>query len=371
MKILVFPEERGVNPYQDNLYNGLKKFNNEISIKYFSTSFFNKYILGIFNIPIFPKLIWYKINKKFQIIHIHWTFPLRFPFEHKIFKFIDYYYQLTFLKLIKLLRYKIVWTVHEILPHDVETSDDLSLRKYLSEISDAKIVHSHSTIIEMNKMGLSTENTIVIPHGNYISNYENVVNKSEARRKLGIDKSDFVFLHFGVIEERKGINTLLETFSKIIKKDVKLLLVGKIPDSPDKSMNKLLGEMKRQLGNNFILIDKFIRPNDAQYYFSASDIVVLPFKKIGTSGTVILSLSFGKPIICPKIGNIIDLPSDIGIFYDSFDKNGLYKSMKEAIKLKKSLDIMGNYAFEYAENILSWSKISQDTYDVYKDIMTR
>jgi beta-1,4-mannosyltransferase len=62
---------------------------------------------------------------------------------------------------------------------------------------------------------------------------------------------------------------------------------------------------------------EFIPDNEVQYFFNACDIVVLPYKKILTSGSVLLALSFGSFILAPSIGNITEIMDErIGYFYN-------------------------------------------------------
>jgi len=368
IKIVVFPEEKGVSPYQELLYDELVKMVN-VKVKYFKTKFLGKHILGIFNLPILPKVIWYRLIKKYNTFHIHWTFPLKFPINNLVLRFISFLYILLFLVLIKTLRYKIVWTVHEILPHGIETSNDLFIRKFLSRISDAKIAHSKTTIDEMTKFGLNIENTFVIPLGNFIGGYQNNTTKNKSRKYLNINKEDFVFLFFGGIEKRKGIENLLQSFDKLKNKNIKLIVAGKLPNDPDRSLRIILNNYRKKLNGYLKVNPNFIKEEEVQYYFNCADVVVAPFTRIITSGSVILALSFGKPIICPRMGNLKDLPENIGFYYNPRNDDGLLECMKQAINKKCELEQIGKNAYKYVQKSLGWYDIAVKTYEVYKEIL--
>ena len=49
--------------------------------------------------------------------------------------------------------------------------------------------------------------------------------------------------------------------------------------------------------------DRFISHSDVSYYYSAADIVILPYRKIYQSGVLMMSLSYKKPVV------VSDLPS--------------------------------------------------------------
>ena len=43
----------------------------------------------------------------------------------------------------------------------------------------------------------------------------------------------------------------------------------------------------------------FVPDGEVQHYLLAADAVVLPFKEILTSGSAMLALSFGRPVVAP------------------------------------------------------------------------
>lgn len=371
LKVLVFPEDRSVNPYQDLLYKDFKRYKNA-KIKYFDASFFGySYIpFGIFNFLIPLKLIKYRFQR-YKIFHLHWFGPLRLPTENIVLRTISFVYLLFFLFLVRnILRYKIIWTVHEIKPPRKEFVNDLLARRIVSKMADAKIVHAETIKDEMKKHNFNTDNTFVIPHGNYINSYKNKITKEQARKNLKLEKDEFVFLFFGGISKHKGIESLLKAFSKlkIKKQKIRLLIVG---GCHYKKFEELIEKFRKKVGSRLTVHPHFVEEDDVQYYFNCADVVVLPFANTTTSGSTILTLSFGKPIICPRMGTLKELPEEIGFFYNPNDKKGLLNSMNKAIKEKDKLEKVGKAGFNYAKNILNWSKISRSTYNVYNSVLKK
>ena len=70
---------------------------------------------------------------------------------------------------------------------------------------------------------------------------------------------------------------------------------------------------------------------------------------------VALALSFGKPIIAPKLGCLIDILDEMGAFlYHAREKDGLLKALKESIIKKDTLSKMGKYNIEKVKNV-NWT----------------
>jgi len=267
---------------------------------------------------------------------------------------------------IKILKYKLVWTVHNVIPLQKQFSDDIRVVKILSKLADTKIVHSKNTINKMHVLGLNTNNSHIIPHGNYIDVYKNEINRNDSRKYFMFKEDDYIFLFFGIIQQYKGVEDLLSSFVKLSKKEknVKLLIAGRCYDN---NIKQKLNWYRNEYKDSIKICNNYIDDDIVQYYYNCADVVVYPVKEITTSGSVMLAQTFGKPIICPKKGNLKGLPKDIAFLYDIDYKDGLFKTMEYAIKNKYMLKVMGINAYKYAKQF-SWDKIANQTYYVYKNI---
>ncbi len=357
LNVLVFPKDK--NPYQELLYAPLRK--KDIKIKYVSPDL-NSQLKSL--LSLLPLLLYWRV-RNYKIFHLHWTG--RFATSFKILKPFYTLYFVFFLVYIRSLGYRLVWTVHNVLPHETQFTNEAFVRKILSRLANAKIVHSAYGIEEMKRTGLDTNNIHVIPHGNYIDVYENKISRKNARKSLGLSNKDFVFLFLGLIREYKGVDDLLEAFSRLAnkKKHVKLVVAGYCSND---HLLDMMRYYKKNLKNNLILDIEFIENQKAQYYFNSADIAVLPFKKMTTSGSALLALSFAKPIISPQIGSLKDMPADVGIFYKKNRENGLYDAMERAIKNRSRLKTMQAKAFAHAKE-LSWDRIADKTYSLYNSLV--
>ena len=132
----------------------------------------------------------------------------------------------------------------------------------------------------------------------------------------------------------------------------------------DEDLIKLINEFKIKYPKHIVTVLHHIEDEDVQVYFNAADIVVLPFKKNTTSGSALLALSFGKPIIAPLIGSINDLPSNTGLFYSYPSINNLYEKLEIALS-EKDLRKRGINGLNFVQKI-SWYDIANKTYQIFK-----
>lgn len=353
MKVVFIPYFKG-NPYQKLLADSLKAEGVEVK--------FGK------DYPIFSTLRSVADPWKPDILHIHWTHP--FLLADSAWKSIIK--SLTFIPEIKMLRLrgiKIVWTVHNLASHERSFGTlEIFFNRILAKFASKLIVHGDNAAKDVGiEYRVTNTNRIeVIPHGNYIDVYENKIKKAQARQKLGLDEHSVVFLYFGFIRPYKGITELIKAFSKENSETSQLLIAGKPMDLV--FSEKLDLDCKKR--KNIITHFKYIPDSEIQVYMNASDFVVLPFQNILTSGSVMLALSFGKPIIAPAIGPIPELLDETNnILYNPVEKNSLSNSIKTAMNLKPSkLSKMGLENLKLAKKF-NWEKIAKKTYETYKSVL--
>ncbi|MBN2439752.1 MAG: glycosyltransferase family 4 protein, partial [Spirochaetales bacterium] len=322
-------------------------------------------------------LIW-RVKKNIKIFHFNWLLSLLNK------KTLNNYYLsfILFLWLIvlKCLGCKIIWTVHNRLPHDCRNKNLVILfRKFLIIISNRIIIHSHSTrqFISTIIHNKSIDKKIIyIPHGNYINIYKNSGNNK--RKQLKIEENTFVFLHIGLIKPYKNIDLLMNAFSSLALPNSKLLIAG---HAVSPSYQKYLENIAAKL-DNIIYIPKFIPDDELGEFINSGDVILLPYAKESfiNSGNLYLSLSFAKPVIIPDIGIAQDFYIHDFIFkYTYLDNNDHFTNLKTMINSvyikysqnKNELHLLGQKGYEYIKKYNDWNHVGKKLYEVYKSTLSR
>jgi len=352
MKILAFP--RDSNPYQEQLYAPMRADGMTVS-----------YLEGptkshTLNFLLLPAVLVAKRLFGYNVFHLHWTYPFGLPWAGSVGRHMMQWYFIGFVRLIKFLGYKLVWTAHNAKPHQRQFSNDLKVSRFLGRKSNVVIAHSSSAESQLMDLRIASYTIRVIPHGNYSEVYENTVDRQAARKRLKLPQDSFVALFFGRIDTYKNVPALLDVAKELKNAHPELYIV--IAGScHDLALQKQLKAAKRRLGKQLQLHVKFIEDKDVQNYFNAADLAVLPFSEITTSGSVILALTFGVPVIAPRIGALIDMPERTGFYYAPDDAAGLKNALLAALK-KKSLAPHRRAAFRYTKQ-LAWPEIAKKTID--------
>ncbi len=359
IKIFWFPYGSR-NPYQRLLIDGLKTFGLNIILAETRNFFFC-------NITILNILL---TKWKPDIIHLHWHHSSLVTLSKfkSIVKSIIFLFQIF---LLKLLGIKLVWTIHNLTHHENKHKQiELFFCRFIANLADAIITHCENAKAEVvTVFKIKQKNKIyVIPHGNYISFYENKISKEKAKKQLMVSQHVFNFLFLGEIRPYKGIKELIAAFKKMNNSE--RLSIGLIIAGQPKK-NEFAVEVKRLIGGskNIYLVLNYISGNEIQVYLKAADIMVFPYKNVFTSGGIHLAMSFGKPIIAPRLGCIQDVLDKSGAYlYDPMHSNELYKAMKKAVFEKSRLTQMGIYNLNLAKRF-NWVNIAETTRDLYSDLL--
>lgn len=197
-------------------------------------------------------------------------------------------------------RFKIVWTVHNFSAHDYpHPIIDTIGRRFLFAISDCVVVQQKSTF-SVYREKFPSKNIQYVPHGNYIDAYGAPAERDNAlRRSFGFKDDDIVVLSLGVIAPYKLNEKIIESVILAQKEvpSLRLLIAGKGKERYLEELTKLA-----PAGAGIIVKNRFIPDYEIPQYFSIADCSVFYYDQSEmTSGGMILSLSYGVPIITRNI----------------------------------------------------------------------
>ena len=158
--------------------------------------------------------------------------------------------------------------------------------------ADRQLVSSHYHI-GLNRIQ-------VIPHGLY-DQYEKL-DRSAARQILGIGRRN-VILFFGLLRPYKGVKYLIKAFEHLppdILGDSELLIVGEAwEDTESRDLARV-----SPAGSHITFVDRYIGDDEIPAYFSAADMLVIPYTRASQSGVAHIGMAFGLPVIASDVGGL-------------------------------------------------------------------
>lgn len=200
---------------------------------------------------------------------------------------------LLVVKIAKLLNKKIIWVLHNKHAHNgVSKMVDIGMT-FMSQVSSAVLVHSKEGINFFNELYPYYKGKCkYIPHPVYSSN----IYKSDDIR--------FDYIVWGTISRRKNIAPFLHEVKENRKFTGKNILVcGKCNDK------EYLNTIRNELADNITFINEFIDDERLTNYILQSKAILFTYStnSLLSSGALIYSLNFCKPIIGPNAGSFADL----------------------------------------------------------------
>jgi glycosyltransferase involved in cell wall biosynthesis len=308
-----------------------------------------------------------------NILHLHWLGMYFLPGEQPDSYVISSGRVAGFIQTLKWLKARgtrLVWTAHNLYNHEKRLFWlDRFCHHRVSELTDGIIAHSERAAeIVKSTYALGDETDVaVIPHGHYIDAYPEPPTSSSVRDRLGIPDDATLFLNFGRIRHYKNAVKLLETFREAQFGDEAHLIVAGNPRT--EALKKQLHAAKGR-ADNVHLLDKFIPDRDVRGLFEAADVTVFPYETILTSGSAVLAMSLGCPVIAPKMGTVRDIlahQSEL-LYNPTQTESGLLARLKEVTADSGGLADIGEKNVEQARE-WGWDRIGAKTTNFYKTLL--
>jgi glycosyltransferase involved in cell wall biosynthesis len=234
-----------------------------------------------------------------DVFHLHWTSPIaqRAADENAASASVATFSR--FVDDLKARGVRIVWTVHNRLPHEVPFLEpELELNRFLATRADIVHVMSEQTADVVDDLyPLPGDKVRVIPLPSFHGVYEGVGPTRLARERLGLAPDEATVLFFGRMRAYKGFDTLAAAVDRISERGVvppTILLAGPVDLSQRDEIERRMPARSRVI-SHFGHVDAA----DVHWWFEAADVAAFPFRTILNSSSVNLAATFGVPVILP------------------------------------------------------------------------
>lgn len=201
---------------------------------------------------------------------------------------------------------KVLFICDNVIPHEKRLGDKLLTKIAFSQV-DYFLVQSKS--VEDDLLKFSKGKPYKVSFHPIYNIFGDKLSKNDAKtfikQEYGIDlDNDKVLLFFGYVRKYKGLNYLLDAMPGILKQNnVKLLVVGEFYEDEE-----LYREKIKELGleDNVVILSDFVPNERVRYFFSASDVVLLPYSSATQSGITHVAYYYDKPVIATNVGGLAE-----------------------------------------------------------------
>jgi glycosyltransferase involved in cell wall biosynthesis len=203
-------------------------------------------------------------------------------------------------------RHPACFLCHNVIPHESLPLDRLLLR-YVFSAGAAFITHSQEDARRLQELQPGA-NIYVNPHPTYEVFAAGELRPTEAAKAaLGL-AGKRVLLYFGFVRDYKGLDYLLEAMRQLEpEQGYHLVVVGEFYVERDKYQADLEALTSRR---QLTLVDHYIPNQEVALYFSAADLVMVPYLSATQSGIVQIAYGFLKPVVATTVGGLPEVVTD-------------------------------------------------------------
>lgn len=155
-----------------------------------------------------------------------------------------------------------------------------------------------------------------------------------------------IFVFLGSIDKNYGSEDIIETFIKLSDQypNVLLLMLGRGRD-----YERLKQRVEEAGCTDNICMPGYVKEEDISFYFSLTDYFLLPMNDTiqdwaRCPSKLYMYLPYNKPIISCKIGEVYAELKENGVYYETSNRNSLYKCVSDLLDKQVKTNIYSSKA---------------------------
>lgn len=247
---------------------------------------------------------------------------------------------------------KILFICHNVVDHEHHIFGKRCARAVLSN-GDYYFVHSENDARRLREVLSPAAHITHAFHPLYDFFDHGPISKTEARTRLGLEGD--TILCFGFVRPYKGVDHLLAAMPLILRRrKVTLLIVGEFWEGREAFAEKI-----KNLGieDAVRVVDRYIPNEEVGVYFSAGDLVVLPYVSGTGSGVIQIANALEKPVVATRIGSLAEVVEDgkTGYLVNPGDSKSLAAAVIRFFEEEKEAEFVQN--IRRTKRKFSWEQI--------------
>lgn len=279
-------------------------------------------------------------------------------------------FDIWLVKWARFLGSRLVYTVHDRLPHDTGTRYHERFAR-LYRMFDGVVCHNEDTRKRLaEEFHVEASRIRVIPHGPLFADLQEVP-PDQARARLGLPDDAAVVLWQGILKPYKGVDYLLDAWALVVRERPRamLLVVGtgeaELLDGIRRHVEKL------GLEANVKLDFRYVPEAHMAACYSASDVVVYPYREITTSGALMTGLAQRKALIATRLPAFLEVVEDgeSARLVDYGDRAQLAQVIVELLGDPAQRERLASGAERVMNERFGWDAIAAQTLSLYRDLL--
>jgi glycosyltransferase involved in cell wall biosynthesis len=190
----------------------------------------------------------------------------------------------------------VVWTVHNLTAHEPVPIIDRAGFQALHRRAALRVFHSRWAR-DAAVARFAGGATLVAPHPNYDGVFPPARPRERTEAELGLPPGRTLLLCFGGIRHYKGFDVAIEAMRHLRGGRFHLLIIGRGPSRVSGRLRALAGART----DITLLLDGPASDQLVADAIAASDVVLLPYREVTTSGALLAALTLSRGVIASDL----------------------------------------------------------------------
>lgn len=287
-----------------------------------------------------------------DVFHHHWPeSPFNAPTRWEMTKGVGSY----LLEMNRLQRRgaALIWTVHNLEAHEGGQRGEGPYLRTVARLTDGWLTLSDHACVEAIQRWpvLLDKPHTVIPHGDLTAVLPSPTSRQEARLELGLaDKPTIAFV--GAVRPYKGVEDLLVAAAPLLDEGIQLLIAGLVHADC---------ASVRDHDRRCVLIDRSLSDSEYVAAIASADLVVLPFRRITHSGSLVTAVGLRRPVLAPDLGAVSEMAESlrggVRLYQPPLTSAQLKASLAWARSTRIGADVLAPH---------NWDRVGQRVVSVYE-----
>lgn len=232
---------------------------------------------------------------------------------------------------------------------------------------DAVIVHTRSTLCQLQARGIPADRLEIVPHGAlHTPARPRPAGRPPAAGRLRL-------LQFGKIKAYKGVDVLIEALA-LVPADLRRRLQVRIVGAPYLDPAPLERRLAELGLDDVVELRLGAVPDDEMMRcFDEADCMVFPYRQVDASGVLMAALAHGLPIVASRIGDFAERLEDgrEAVLVEPGDPQALAAALGGLVSAPERLVAMRRAAERTCQALPDWDEIARRTVGVYRKAQAR
>ena len=197
------------------------------------------------------------------------------------------------------------------------------------------LVHTEPEATSLHEaFGVDRRRIATVDHGAHFLRRTNL-DRGAARARFGIADDELVFLAIGFIQPHKGFDRAIDAFAQARAAGCRLEIVGSVRLEQPEFVEHLEQLERMAAGTPGVTLRPgFVTDDEFDAWLVAADVVVLPYRRIWSSGVLERAALYDRPVIATSVGGLPDQARANTVVVD--DDAGLVAAMRQVVSERLS-----------------------------------